>query len=85
MAVLDHGITIHFKDRQDVVVRVVVPRDIARVLAEETGQELRARVMRALLDLRTMFLAAAAVQAALVLLVDPMVLPLVEQGYKIAF
>jgi hypothetical protein len=31
------------------------------------------------------FLAAAAVQAALVRLVNPMVLPLVEQGYRIAF
>ena len=84
MAVLDHGI-IHFEDRQEVVVRVVVPRVTTQAIAVEMGQELRARVMRALLDLRTMFLAAAAVQAALVLLVDPMVLPLVEQGYKVAF
>ena len=84
MAVLDHGV-IHCKAQQVLVVQAAVPRDIARVLAEETGQELRARVMRALLDLRTTFLAAAVVQAALVRLVDPMVLPLVEQGYRIAF
>ena len=84
MAVLDHGI-IYFKDRQEVVVRAAVPRVTTQAIAEETGQELRARVMRALLDLRTTFLAAAVVQAALVRLVDPMVLPLVEQGYRIAF
>ena len=84
MAVLVHGV-IHCKAQQVLVVQAAVPRDIARVLAEETGQELRARVMLAPPVTGLTFLAAAAVQAALVLLVDPMVLPLVEQGYKIAF
>ena len=84
MAVLDHGI-IHFEDRQEVVVRVVVLPVTTQAIVAEMAQEPRARVMRALLDLRTMFQVVVVVQAALVQLVDLMGRQPVDPVCKIAF
>ena len=85
MAVLDHGIKIHFMGKQEMGVRVVAPRVTTQAIVVEMGQELRARVMRALLDLRTMFQAAAVVRAVQVQLVDLMGRQPVDPVCKIAF
>ena len=84
MAVLDHGI-IYFKDRQEVVVRVVVLPVTTQAIAVEMGQELRARAMLEPLEVGRMFQVAAAVQAALVQLVDLMGRQPVDPVCKIVF
>ena len=84
MAVLDHGI-IYFKDRQEVVVRVVVLPVTTQAIAVEMAQEPWARAMLEPLEVGRMFQVAAAVQAALVQLVDLMGRQPVDPVCKIVF
>jgi hypothetical protein len=84
MAVLDHGI-IHFKDRQEVVVRVVVLPVTTQAIVAEMAQEPRARAMLEPLEMGRMFQVVVVVQAVLVQLVDLMGRQSVDPVCKIAF
>ena len=84
MAVLDRGIKI-FKVRQEVAVRVAVLPVTTQAIAVEMAQEPWARAMLEPLEVGRMFQVAAAVQAALVQLVDLMGRQPVDPVCKIVF